>query len=64
MDKRKRIALWLELHGPGLKARGIKWQYHVDTDVYTFYRETEVTGDLIADASSQLGSVIVGKLNG
>lgn len=64
MDKQKRIALWLELHGPGLKARGVKWAYYCDTDRYVFYREVLVTSDAIAASTAEFSSTILEMLSG
>ncbi len=29
-------AQWFELYGPGLKAKGTKWEYDVDSETYKF----------------------------
>ncbi len=47
MRKQDIIEQWFELHGPGLKAKGVNCSYDFDTDTYTFYREVKRTGALL-----------------
>ena len=64
MNKQNRITLWLELHGPGLAARNVKWSYDFDRNRYTFWREVDVSADVIADSAAPLAQSILEKLNG
>ncbi len=61
-DKTARVARWFELHGPGLRAQGISWRFDFDTDVYTFARTTQRTGEALAVADTAYAQRILDEL--